>query len=99
MGIPVEDIGLVVTFFTACTILYNILNLWLAVPKHFLLATALLSLALLAVLKRANKRRQPGFLASWLAFRLKTPKHIYCHKTIYFFTNDLKNDQKKGQKG
>lgn len=97
MGMPLEDIGVVTIFFSTLIILYNILTLWLPMSKHFLLAIALLSLALLAALRWANKHRQPGFLTSWLAYRLKTPRNIFYHKTIYFLTDDRQTYQKKGQ--
>ena len=95
LGMPLEDLGLVIIFFATLVISYNIMNLWLTVSRHFLLIAALISLALLVVLKKVNKSHQPGFLTSWLAFRLKTPRHIFYQKPIYFLSNDDKTNQVK----
>lgn len=102
LGITFEDFAVLMGVVLLTLFPINLLKVWIALPKALTVASYLLILATYILLRRINKKKVPGYLYSWLAYRLLTPRHLYIEKNLEFLhpdANKKKETLRKGPRG
>ncbi|MEM6342966.1 MAG: hypothetical protein AAF927_03765 [Bacteroidota bacterium] len=76
LGLPLNQIGLLLCLFLVLTVGGSLLSVLLALPWWYYLASLALVLSLYLLLRKAAKRQHPDFLLSFLSYRYFQPDEI-----------------------
>ena len=93
-GLRFEDMAVLMTVIFLCLFPINLLKVWVELPKWITAVAYGIILLTYILLRRANKKKVPGFLFSWVAYHFLTPKHVSVHQSIAIFCHAQK--EKKG---
>ena len=87
-GITFEDAAILVGVMFLTLFPLNVLKIWFKLPSWLTLFSYALIVVTYIVLRRVNKMKMPGYLFSFLAWKLVTPRHIYIDKELEFLKPD-----------
>ncbi len=77
LGLPMQDLFILLLGFSLAVVLGIVLNFFLAVTKYYFFSVLALTGCAFFLLKRFNARGQSGFLFSWLSYRFLQPKQMH----------------------
>ena len=84
-GLRFEDMAVLMAVVFLSLFPINLLKVWVELPKWLTLLAYGLILLTYLLLRRANRKKVPGYLFSWLAYHCLTPRHLSVNQPIPLF--------------
>lgn len=97
-GITFEDFAILMVVVLLTLFPINLLKVWFELPKWLTVVSYIIIIATYVTLRRINKKKVPGYLYSWLAYKLLTPKHLYINQKIEALSIDANTQKEKIRK-
>jgi L-asparagine transporter-like permease len=96
-GLRFEDMAVLMAVIIFTLFPINLLKVWIELPKWITLLAYGLILLTYMLLRRANQKKVPGYLFSWLAYHFLTPRHVFIHQPLAILSHA--DEQKKKKQG